>query len=528
MAVWLPAQNKFYLPPQPNIRVLHTDEYVQRTSIFYHASTDRLLTVGHPFYQTVTVGGDTPRVKIPKVSPNQFRVFRLRLPDPNNFAFGDKSIFDPEKERLVWGVRGIEVQRGGPLGVSVTGHVLFDKYNDVENSRALEPNGLTDERVNIAFDPKQTQMFMLGCKPAIGEYWTQAEACTRDQEPIAGLVPVDGDCPPIELKNRPIQDGDMADLGFGNLDFKTLQQNRSGVPLELVDEISMYPDYIKMINDPSGDHLFFFVRREQIYARHFFTRSGLTANNEAVPNDLYINYDQTRTRIDNKPLPSSNYFSTPSGSLVSSEGQLFNRPYWIQKSQGQNNGIAWMNELFLTVVDNTRGTPYTITVHKDNPPAAPETPYKPENYKGYLRHTEEFDIALILQLCKVALTPENLAIVHTMNPDVIENWHLNVSPPAGDLEEHYRYIRSAATKCPAAVVPKDKPDPYKGLRFWDIDLTDKMTDQLDQTPLGRKFLYQTGMSRYPSSGRSGSFVAKRVRYANSPAEGKPSKRRRIK
>nr|WMY82294.1 L1 [Enhydra lutris kenyoni papillomavirus 2] len=491
MAVWLPAQNRFYLPPQPSTKVLNTDDYVTRTSVFYHAASERLLTVGHPFYDIYDETNES--VLVPKVSPNQYRVFRLRLPDPNNFAFGDKSLFDPERERLVWALRGLEIGRGQPLGVAISGNPLFDKNNDVENANKYFSNHTEqDNRVNCAFDPKQTQMFLVGCKPAIGEHWDQARWC-------AGQVHEPGQCPPIELRNTTIEDGDMADIGFGAMDFLKLQQHKSGVPLDISGTMCKYPDYIKMANDPYGDSLFFYVRREQLYARHMFTRAGALGK-EKVPDSKLV------AKSDSE-VSTSNYFTTPSGSLVSSEAQLFNRPYWIQRSQGQNNGIAWQNQLFVTVVDNTRGTPLTITMA--NNAADVRGNFNASQYKSYLRHVEEYEVSVILQLCKVKLTPENLAFIHTMNPEIVEDWHLNVNPPSGSIDDSYRFINSLATKCPDNVPPKVREDAYGKFKFWEVDLKERMTEELDQTPLGRKFLFQTGMLRSPS--RSVSRMSVRTR-----------------
>lgn len=178
MAVWLPAQNRFYLPPQPVTRILSTDDYVERTSTFLHASSERLLTVGHPFY-AIEKGG---KVVVPKVSSNQYRVFRVRLPDPNNFAFGDKSMFNPETERLVWAVRGMEVSRGQPLGIAATGHPYFNRATDVENPYIFNNSATadTDTRYSVAFDPKQTQLVIVGCKPAQGEHWKSTPFCAGE------------------------------------------------------------------------------------------------------------------------------------------------------------------------------------------------------------------------------------------------------------------------------------------------------------------------------------------------------------
>lgn len=147
--------------------------------------------------------------------------------------------------------------------------------------------------------------------------------------------------------------------------------------------------------------------------------------------------------------------------------------------------------MFVTVGDNTRGTLLTISMAKDT--ASKTAAYKPGNFNTYLRHVEEYQLGFIVQLCKVKLTPENLAFIHTMDPSVIEDWHLSVNAPSQALQERYRFITSQATKCPDSVKPVEPEDPYKSLRFWTVDLRERMTEQLDQTALGRKFLFQSGL-----------------------------------
>lgn len=505
MAVWLPEANQFYLPPQPITRALSTDSYVKRTEIFYHANTERLLTVGHPFYQFETKVDEETVVTVPKVSANQFRVFRIRLPDPNKFAFNDKQIYNPERERLVWAVRGMEVGRGGPLGTSTMGHPLFNKLTDVEN-----PNGIPgaydnanlfkaedDTRKNIGFDPKQTQMFMVGNEPPWGEYWGLGEQCKK-------LPPAEEEAakklgPPIELKNKIIEDGDMMDVGFGNLDFEELVRDKASLPIELVGTKSLYPDYHRMTRDLFGNRLFFFTRREQMFARHIWARAG-DNNGEATPKDLFLARKEGRGNID-----TDQYLTVPSGSLISSDMQLFNRPYWIQKAQGLNNGILWMNEVFVTVADNTRGVNFAISTIKTGKEA---DPWENENINSFTRHVEEYEMSFIFQLCKVSLTPENLAYLHTLNPDIIKEWNLAVNgPPTDALHDYYRFIESLATKCPVPAEPEEKKDRYAGLRFWNIDLSERMSDQLDQYALGRKFLFQSGFKQ-PDAGR---VIVKRTR-----------------
>nr|ATP66839.1 L1 protein [Rodent papillomavirus] len=478
MAMWQP-QGKLYLPPStPVARVMNTDEFIVPTNIFCHANSDRLLTVGHPYFDIT----EDDKVTVPKVSGNQFRVFRLKFPDPNRFALPQNEVYNPDKERLVWRLRGLEIGRGGPLGIGTTGHPLFNKLGDTENPTRYQAGGAKDNRQNTSFDPKQTQMFIVGCQPCTGEHWDVAKAC--------GALNA-GDCPPIQLVNSIIQDGDMCDIGFGNMNFKALQEDKSGAPLDIVSTKCKWPDFLRMTNEPYGDRMFFFGRREQLYARHYFTRNGTVGEpipNAVAPSNFYYAPD---TAQEQKTIGPHIYFGTPSGSLVSSDGQLFNRPFWLQRAQGNNNGVCWSNELFITLVDNTRNTNFTISMKTQTP--NPDV-YDSSNFKNYLRHVEQFELSLVLQLCKVPLTPNVLAHLNTMNPDILEDWNLGfIPPPQQPLSDDYRYINSLATRCPDQNPPKEKEDPYKDYSFWTVDLTERFSQDLDQFPLGRKFLFQTGL-----------------------------------
>lgn len=495
MAVWHSANGKVYLPPStPVARVQSTDEYIQRTNIYYHANTDRLLTVGHPYFNVYNNNGST--LEVPKVSGNQHRVFRLKLPDPNRFALADMSIYNPDKERLVWACRGLEIGRGQPLGVGSTGHPYFNKVKDTENSNSYITNS-KDDRQDTSFDPKQIQMFIVGCTPCIGEHWDKAEPCGEQQ---TGL------CPPIELKNTYIQDGDMADIGFGNINFKALQHSRSDVSLDIVNETCKYPDFLKMQNDVYGDACFFYARREQCYARHFFVRGGKTGDdipgaqvgNGNMKNQFYIPgaTGQAQSTIGN-----AMYFPTVSGSLVSSDAQLFNRPFWLQRAQGHNNGILWANQMFVTVVDNTRNTNFSISVYTQAGDIKDIQDYNADNFREYQRHVEEYEISVILQLCKVPLKAEVLAQINAMNSSLLEEWQLGFVPtPDNPIQDTYRYLESLATRCPEKSPPKEKVDPYKGLNFWDVDMTERLSLDLDQYSLGRKFLFQAGLQQTTVNG----------------------------
>lgn len=484
MTLWLPANGKVYLPPTPPVaKVQSTDDYVERTNIFYHATSDRLLAVGHPYFDVRNSDGS--KIEVPKVSGNQYRAFRVRLPDPNRFALADKSVYNPEKERLVWGLRGMEIGRGQPLGVGTTGHPLFNKVRDTENSNNYQATS-TDDRQNTSFDPKQVQMFVVGCIPCMGEHWDKAEVC-----PDAGSQL--GLCPPLELKNTVIEDGDMFDIGFGNINNKELSFNKSDVSLDIVNETCKYPDFLTMANDIYGDACFFFARREQCYARHYFTRGGSVG--DLVP-DGTVNQDHkyylpAKAGQDQRTLGNSIYYPTVSGSLVTSDAQLFNRPFWLQRAQGHNNGILWGNQMFITVADNTRNTNFTISVTND---AGAIEDYTAQNIREYLRHVEEYQLSCILQLCKIPLDPEVLSQINAMNSGILEEWQLGFVPtPENAVHDTYRYIYSKATKCPDAAAPEEKEDPFAKYTFWNVDMTEKLSLDLDQYPLGRKFIFQAGL-----------------------------------
>lgn len=499
MTLWLPASGKVYLPPSPPVaRVQSTDEYVERTNVFYHASSDRLLTVGHPYYDVRS--GDGSKIEVPKVSGNQYRAFRVQLPDPNRFALADMSVYNPDKERLVWACRGVEIGRGQPLGVGTSGHPLFNKVRDTENSNNYQA-GSTDDRQSTSFDPKQVQMFVIGCVPCLGEHWDKAPVCESEAGNQLGL------CPPLELKNSVIEDGDMFDIGFGNINNKVLSFNRSDVSLDIVNEICKYPDFLTMANDVYGDACFFFARREQCYARHYFVRGG--AVGDAIPdgavNQNHNYFLPAKQDQQQRTLANSTYFPTVSGSLVTSDAQLFNRPFWLQRAQGHNNGILWGNQMFITVADNTRNTNFSISVTTE----AGATEYNSQNIREYLRHVEEYQLSLILQLCKVPLKAEVLTQINAMNSGILEEWQLGFVPtPDNSVHDTYRYINSKATKCPDAVVPTEKEDPFAKYSFWHVDLTEKLSLDLDQYPLGRKFLFQAGLQSRPRSVKTSVKVSK--------------------
>ena len=514
--LWMQNPGKLYLPPsRPVARILSTDEYVKGTSVYFHAGSDRLLTVGHPYFAVMDAA--ETKVDVPKVSGNQYRALRVLLPDPNKFALVDTDIYNPETQRLVWRLKGIEIQRGGPLGIGTTGHPLLNKLGDTENSTKYLTQS-TDDRQNTSVDPKQTQLFIVGCTPSLGAHWDLAKPCEAD-------VRQPGDCYPIELKHSVIEDGDMGDIGFGAVNFKAFQQDHSGVPLDIVATTCKWPDFVKMTKEAYGDSMFFYGKREQMYTRHYFARAGTMG--DAIPGPFNNKSDyltQPDTQQNQGTISSHIYFGTPSGSLVSSEATLFNRPYWLQRAQGQNNGVLWGNQLFVTFMDNTHNTNFTLNFYKEASEIPESYKYKATDFKHYLRHVEEVELELILQLCIVPLEPDVLAHINAMNPSILEDWNLAFVPqPTTSIEDQYRYIHSLATRCPDQTPAPAKVDPYAKYNFWIVDLTEKLSSELSQFSLGRRFLYQTGLVT-----NGNGIVNPRKRVASTHTKKSAKKRKTVK
>nr|QBR99529.1 L1 [Kittiwake papillomavirus 6] len=500
-----------YIPStQPLPEFFTTDDYVEETQYVYHCGTDRLLTVGHPYFE-VPLDGSPGSPAVPKVSPNQYRCFRLNLPDPNGqFPMPSTSLSDPDKYRLVWRVIGLEITRGQPLGIGLSGAPAFNRLRDVENPGRGQD---TVERINTAFDPKQNQMIVVGCAPAYGEHWSITDACRT-------VVPKTK-CPPIALESSVIEDGDMSDIGFGAMDFKLLARNRSDIPLELVNQTSKYPDWVRMRTDPSGDSCFYMVRREQLYCRRFWLYGGNAGE------DIPEVYKKPKVADGQN---SCAYLAVPSGSVSTSDTQLFNRPYWLSQAQGHNNGVCWAENLFITVLDNTRGGTMHIT-HVTTEKSAAEVGgnYDVSNYTEYQRHVEEYEICALVRLCRVPLRPAVLAHIYRTHPYVLTRWGISEHPAAGtQAEDSYRYLSSQATRCPLPPPPPaPSGDPYEKYKFWNIDCSDRLSLDLQVYPLGRKFLALVPYGGSRTASRKRSAAAVTGSSPSSPPAPRRTKRRRV-
>lgn len=490
-AIYLPGSASYILPPPPSIDPLFsTDDYVQDTGLLYHATTDRLMTVGHPYFDVYKSdsnsggNGAAQPPEIPKVSAHQYRVFRVKLPDPNAMLLPDSSLQSSDF-KLVWQLKALSVVRGQPCAVGLSGNSNFNKMYDRENSPqgAEDKNGnQKDHRVPLCVEGKQSQILICGCKPSLGEYWGSASEC-----PLNKNSNKEDSSPAIQLYSTPIEDGDMHDMGFGNMDFSQLSHNKANIPFELLDETAKYPDWVKMNSDPFGDTCFFMVKRESLYARHYFEHAGKST--EPLPKGYNLNKNGDNgsngtTKADNKTY---NWFPGVSGSLTSSENNIFNKPYWLTQAQGHNNCICWNQELFVTVLDTTRNSILNISIK----PKSESNGYDETKFNNYLRHVEEYDLRFVFRLCKVPLTPQVLFHLHGCDPHILQNWGYHTTPqPVGALGDVYRFNDSNKAICPVQHVQEDElpDDPYHELHFWDVNVHESFTTDLHRFPLGRSYI----------------------------------------
>lgn len=483
---------------------LTTDDYVIGTNIYATCNTERLLIVGNPHHAVEAGEQENAATKflVPKVSANQYRVFRCRLPDPNEMILPESHIPDP-KFKYVWQLRGLQVNRGQPMNTGASGAPKFNRGADAESFPYMRPDprvadASSDHTVPFAFDPKQMQLLVCGNKPAIGEYWGKADACPT----LEGDEENPPTCPPIQLRTEFIEDGDFFDMGFGAME-PALRENKYDVPVELLQEITKYIDLIGMQNDGTGDSAFFLTKREQAYARHVFHKDG--NQGEPIDENLYPKGPSAQGNCN--CTDNYTFYTTPSGSLVNSDNTLFNKPYFLNRGQGHNNGICWLEDLFITVLDNTRNTNMVISVATSDGQTKNGKDFDEGNFTYFLRHTEEFELHLGFRLCKVPLTSPVLFHLFQQNDRILKKWGFKVGMPlhplpghpAPSLKDSYRYITDPTPSVPESMAilcperqkqidgePEDQ-DPYFGHEFWDLDFTDTFKFEYSGSTFARQF-----------------------------------------
>lgn len=190
-----------------------------------------------------------------------------------------------------------------------------------------------------------------------------------------------------------INDGDLCDFGFGNIDYETMCQDKTLLPVEMCynNGPCKLPDKLAMASDKTGNKCFFCWDRTAGGIRHTRHTNGLTmANDPSEAQDW--KKAQALPQIQN----------TMTAGMVSSTMDVFNKNYWLNKAAGPNNGILWGNKLYVTFVDNIRGHIMMITKRTETSGGS-DGKYDPSKTTGLLRHVKEFKVTVLVRLCKVKL-----------------------------------------------------------------------------------------------------------------------------
>ncbi|QYW06007.1 L1 protein [Papillomaviridae sp. Haddock_c45] len=498
------------VPVSPVMR--STDEFTHDTGLVYAVTSQLMSLIGHPHYDITKSrkrrGKTVTDVILPMVSPFQFRVFELNLPDPNHMSFPETLEHrNLSSQRYVWSVEMVEVTRNGPLGVPLTGNSMFAKFADIENpvvdwTKREKQKGAKggvdnkDGRVMVGFDGKQTQFIAIGAKPLKGFSWTGTESGVK------------GGCPILTRVVEDIKDGDLGDIGFGNIDPATLCLDEWHLPIEMKDRKCVSPDIDNMLKDGMGDCMFMYINREQLFAKHFWDMAG---NGGEVTEDM------------TKPLEGK---VIPSGSLAASAQSIFGKPYWLNQSVGPNNGLLWDNKLYVTCMDTTHGASFNIVVPKpqtagdgdqlqqaagsDNhfssaKPCEEFNPlsseydsarnadaYDPSKWNEFQRHVSEWSVEAIVRLKTITLEGELMLLLDQKYPDLLNNWGFGWKENSELTPYQTNMITSQQSmrRCPEEnVLGADEEQEVQSNIVIDSngDCKLEMHDELHRTPLGRKY-----------------------------------------
>ncbi|QYW06019.1 L1 protein [Papillomaviridae sp. Haddock_c2655] len=517
------------VPVQPVMR--STDEFTHDTGLVYAVRSQLMSLIGHPHYDITKSrkrrGKQVQDVILPMVSPFQYRVFELNLPDPNKMSFPETLQHRTLKsQRYVWCIEMVEVCRNGPLGVPLTGNSMFAKFADIENppvnwtktekqKGAKQGTDDKDGRTMIGFDGKQTQFIAIGAKPLKGFTWVGTPSGVKDG------------CPILTRSVSDIKDGDLGDIGFGNIDPTTLCMDEWHLPIEMKDRACISPDLDNMLKDGMGDCMFMYINREQVFAKHFFDMAGTGGE---------VTEDMT------KPLEGK---VIPSGSLAASQSSIFGKPYWLNQSVGPNNGLLWDNKLFVTCMDTTHGGSFNIVIKKsgtgksnDGPGASAtnhfvnekpceefqplasefdsarnENEYKPSDWNEFQRHVSEWSVEAIVRLKTITLEGELMLLLDQKYPDLLTNWgfgwkeNTELTPYQTNMLNTQENMR----RCPRADAEAEEAEEEVATNIV-IDSNGncklEMHEELHRTPLGRKYMNLQTSGRVSTSSPSQGGVKK--------------------
>ncbi|QYW06044.1 L1 protein [Papillomaviridae sp. Seabass_c24797] len=533
------------VPLEPVMR--STDEYTTDTGLSYAVKSDLIVLVGHPHYDITAEkkrkGKKKKDVLLPMNSPFQYRVFKLQLPDPNKMTFpetlGHRTL---ETEVFVWSVEMVEVTRGGPLGVPITGNSMFAKFKDIENpdvdwtKQVSRPQTDTkDGRVMVGFDGKQTQLIAVGGKPLDGVYW----------DGDSSQVPK-GSCPILVRKNKTIEDGDLGDIGFGNMNPDTICKDEWHLPIEMSERLTIHPDFPKMQHDSMGDACFMYVLKEQLFGKHFWDMAGI-GGEQTVDNTV---------PLEGKVIPS--------GSLTASGQSIFNKPLWLNQALGPNNGLLWNNELFVTCMDTTHGGSFNVVVPEKNAGSDDKPqggkmnlitsqtntgqqqdesdsdddcfqgfdtisasekhsmqtadPYDPTKLVEFQRHVSEWQVQAIVRLKKISLEAELMLMLDNQYPKLLKDWGFGWGEQEGALPMSSIFNQDKMKSC-KQLEKEEEEEEIEDVHQHIVvsvngDAKLEVHDDLHRIPLGRKYLNMKGVPlppKAPSKGNVTKAPAKRRR-----------------
>ncbi|QXT57756.1 L1 [Rhinella marina papillomavirus 1] len=341
------------IPPQKLLKT--SDAYTTSTDFWFTVQSKIVTLQGNPFEEF-----KQDDKTVPFVSPLQFRVVKLNLPDPNSMSIQGMSQ-SLNSRRFFWQLKGFSIHRQQPRAHPYTSRVKWDSGTAVED-------------FNLVFDPPTRQFIIIGAKPALGTYfeWDNAKA---------GV---------LIKKVSEIEDGDLVDVGFGTL--KVPDQYKSQFPNIMSKAQTKDIALLDMLEEETGDRLFTFLDREQSFAKTF----------EATK----LQSGETKEEYECA-------WTIPSGGLVSSLNDIFNKSFWINKSGHENNCVAWDNSFFFTFCDTTRGQIYSLP--------------NSDGTGALMRFVSEFQIEAVVRLVSVTLESQFLQYINRINKGLLSKWGFGFS-----------------------------------------------------------------------------------------------------
>lgn len=367
------------LPPQNIWKT--SDSYTTPTDMYFTIRSQKIISQGHPYW-----GNDT----MPLNSPNQWRVMCLDLPDPNSFNIAQEGIALKSKKYL-WQLKGFRINMDGEIGNSVETNVHFDPEYDTSDPPVAK------NFTNLSYTPPLQQTICVGCRPAYGVYFTPRDFDNGNE---ADFIP--------EVKE--IHDGDLIPVGFGNVNINPLLESGKKQYLNGKDYypaiMALNPQNIPkvlaeidMAMEDTGDRDFIIVKREQVFS-------------QSIVQSKRPNQDRPPDAED--WLYKANW-SIPSGSVISSLNDIYNKTYWVNRGEHQNNCLAWDDKFYFTFCDNYRARSFVLPVWNQ----AGDVDKGP---KLALRYIRQFQVEAIVRLVEVTLEAELIQYLYRINRQLVEKW----------------------------------------------------------------------------------------------------------